>query len=53
MKNTLALILINIPFFIQIKMINGVSMSLLAKKAVTGKIFMQSSIYLNIIFPRG
>lgn len=28
--------------FIQIKMINGVSMSLLAKKAVTGKIFMQS-----------
>ena len=31
-ENTLALILINIPFFIQIKMINGVSMSLLCQK---------------------
>ncbi|MCB8844458.1 hypothetical protein KPC03_03724 [Klebsiella pneumoniae] len=53
MKNTLDLILINIPFFIQIKMINGVSMSLLVKKVAIGTILMQSSTYLNIIFQRG
>lgn len=39
--------------FIQIKMINGVSMSLLVKKVAIGTILMQSSTYLNIIFQRG